>query len=85
MNDPLRSLADLAATARREQAPEVDVSWRVGVRIAGLKVRSPDRPLLYVAAFSALTAVVAVLLAAPVLNTLKDPLALMIQAMNTIQ
>lgn len=84
MRDPLQALDELAAVARRERAPEVDVSWRVGVRIAGLKVRPRDRTLIWVAAFSAVTATIAMLMAAPVFDTLSDPVAVMIQAMNTI-
>ncbi len=85
MSDPLQKLDRLAAAARREQAPEVDVSWRVGVKIANRGVRAPSRPLIYVMAASVATAVVVGLLAVPILNVLNNPLVAMAQSVSTIQ
>jgi hypothetical protein len=67
----------LIARARSESPPAVDVSGRVVAILAAERVRlerAPDRPLMWLAAFSSAVAVPAVVMAIVVYNNWAGPL-----------
>ncbi len=67
----------LIAQARSESPPAVDVAGRVIAILAAERVRverAPDRPLMWLAAFSSAVAVPTVVLAIVVYNSWADPL-----------
>lgn len=76
MNNDSRFEA-LIACARSESPPAVDVSGRVIAILAAERVsldRAPDRPLMWLAAFSSAVAVPAVVMAIVVYNSWAGPL-----------
>lgn len=83
-NDSLDRFARLAAVARREAAPAVDIEHLVRARLPRIGRPTVHRPLLWFAAASAAAAVVAVLMVLPMLSSMSDPFASMFQAMNTL-
>ena len=67
----------MAARARSESPPAVDVSRRVIAILTAERVsldRAPDRPLMWLAAFSSAVAVPAVVMAIVVYNSWASPL-----------
>jgi len=67
----------LIARARGESPPTVDVAGRVVAILGAQRLRierAPDRPLMWVAAFSSAIAVPAVILAVMVYNSWMGPL-----------
>ncbi len=73
----------LMARARSESPPAVDVAGRVIAILAAERLRvdrSPERPLMWLAAFSSAVAVPAVVAAIVVYNAWADPLLEISQA-----
>ena len=70
--DPLKSLDDLAVRARREAAPEVDVSRAVIARLDRPQP-SPIRPPAIFALASAVAAVVTAISGISLYNAMNDP------------
>jgi hypothetical protein len=77
MNDPIKHIEELAKTARREKAPEVNVSGKVLASIKETVHLEEDTTLSWVAAFSAVAAVVAIAAMLPVYTNFSDPLLAM--------
>ena len=74
MRDRLEAVERLAAKARREDAPVVDVSGRVLYRIRDAR-RPVERRLAVFALGSLTAAAAAMVLVLPLISTLLDPLA----------
>ncbi|MFC1572721.1 hypothetical protein ACFL6M_03890 [Candidatus Eisenbacteria bacterium] len=83
MHDPLKHLDKIAARARGEQPPRVDVSERV---VTHLLQRQPrvDRPLLVFALGSVAAAIVVALITIPLLNSVSDPLWALFQPTHVL-
>lgn len=78
MRDPLEAVERLAARARQEDVPAVDVAGRVLYRIRD--ARGPVEPRLAVFALGSLAAAAAAMvLVLPLISTLMDPLAAFLQ------
>lgn len=71
---PLTALEELAAAARREPAPAIDVTQAVFARIRA-DAAAEDRPLAWLAASACAAAAFTAVLAWPALQILTDPLA----------
>lgn len=72
MPEPLKELEKLAARARQERTPPVDVTGAVLRRIR-VQDENPIRPLAFLALASCVAAVVAALFSLSLLDTLNDP------------
>ncbi len=83
MRDPLEILDNLAARARREEAPRIDVARKVILRLHEGR-RSERRPLALFAMGSLVAAAVAMVLVLPLVNVLTDPLAAFLQQTTDI-
>jgi hypothetical protein len=78
MNKFLKSIEKVAARARQETPPSVDVSQRV-IRRLSLEAPAPYRPLLIFTFVSIAAAVVAILLSIGLFDSMTDPLWTMFQ------
>ena len=78
MRDPLKTVERLAAKARQEEVPRVDVGSQVLYRIREAR-RPVERRLAFFAAGSFAAATAAMVLVLPLINTLMDPLAAFLQ------
>ncbi len=87
MNNIDNKLRMLAAKARGETPPHVDVADRVIAFLSAGQYRQqriPERPLMWMAAFSSVAAVVAILFAIVLYNTLTNPLNEISQAISWV-
>jgi hypothetical protein len=86
MTNELERFARLAAVARRERAPHVDVSAGVLERIRAAEVRAAlETPLLVISGLSLLAASVGFALAWDLWSTLSDPLSSLLQLTAVLQ
>jgi hypothetical protein len=74
MTDLFKILENLAACARREESPTVDVSSRVVLRLRS-KAPTPDWPMVLFASSAAVAAVVVLSISLPLIEMLTDPLS----------
>jgi hypothetical protein len=72
MADPLKILKDLAARAREENPPGIDVSSRVLLRLSR-KTTAPVWPTALVASGSAVAALVVLSISLPLFELVTDP------------
>jgi hypothetical protein len=72
MADPLKILKDLAARAREENPPGIDVSSRVLLRLSR-KTTAPVWPMALVASGSAVAALVVLSISLPLFELVTDP------------
>jgi type VI protein secretion system component VasF len=84
MSDLFKILEDLAARARREESPTVDVSSRVVLRLRR-EAPTPAWPMVLVASSAAVAAVVVLSISLPLIEMLTDPLsAFFLMAANVL-
>ncbi len=72
MADPLKILDGLSARARREEAPSIDVSSRVILRL-DREVAEPAWPMALVASGTAVAALVVLSISLPLFEMVTDP------------
>ncbi len=80
MENPLNKLEKLAARARQEKTPAVDVSQQVLYRLSQREA-SRSRPLLIFAIASFATALVVIALSFSLFETMTDPLWTLFQVL----
>ncbi len=73
MTDPRTVMHTLAARARQETAPTVDVGRQVTAKLRKRERRDSERPLFWFAAASLATAVVVVVISASLYQSISDP------------
>jgi hypothetical protein len=78
MRDPMETVERLAARARQEDVPSMDVAGRVLYRIREVR-RPTERRLALFAAGSLVAAAAATVLVLPLISTFMDPLAAFVQ------
>lgn len=79
-----KTLEDLAARARREEPPRVDVSSRVALRL-GREAPAPAWPLVFFASSAAAAAAAVLIVSFPLIDMLTDPLsAFVLMATNVL-
>jgi hypothetical protein len=84
MSDLLKVLEDLSARARREEAPRVDVSSRVVLRLSR-EALTPAWPMFFFASSTAVAAAVVLIISLPLIEILTDPLsAFFLMATNVL-
>jgi len=84
MSDLLKVLEDLSARARREEAPRVDVSSRVVLRLSR-EALTPAWPMFFFASSTAVAAAVVLIISLPLIEILTDPLsAFFLMAINVL-
>lgn len=85
MTDPLRDFADLAARARSESPPPVDVAERVLADLRSTRPRQSTDALLWALGGAAvLAASITILLGYGSYNTLTDPLAGLLEPLSMV-
>ena len=72
MADPLKTLEELSARARREHPPRVEISRRVVLRLGG-EVPAPAWPMALIATSAAVGAAVVLSMSMPLIEMLTDP------------
>ena len=72
MENPMKNLDDLAARAREENPPSIDISSRVVLRL-NQEVPAPAWPMALVASGTAVAALVAVSISLPLFEMVTDP------------
>lgn len=79
MDDMDAYLKRLAAQARAEEAPELDVSQRVLYALRSARWSAADRPLTVFAVASAVVAVTVVLISVSMYSAAMEPFELLVQ------
>ena len=72
MENPMKNLDDLAARAREENPPRIDISSRVVFRL-NQEVPAPAWPMALVASGTAVAALVVVSISLPLFEMVTDP------------
>ena len=72
MENPMKNLDDLAARAREENPPSIDISSRVVLRL-NQEVPAPAWPMALVASGTAVAALVVVSISLPLFEMVTDP------------